>query len=246
MSASRSRPPSSRTIDQTSQPIARSARIGGSLIRSPTPPSGVARRARRATGRTGSPACSRGRSRGRRSPTRPFVGEVVRPEPERAEVDLEPGAREQVCDDEAEGEPEREDHQDRADGSLRPGRPRRRSCASLGPTGWRGQSPGTAPARAWKVDRSVAQGRPVDPPADIREPCPRRTRAIVTEARCAPVWSDWPFAENGACFAPWAWSSFHALLNLWGVNLESVAGMVHDAGWPPRWRSGSSPSRRPS
>ena len=27
----------------------------------------------------------------------------------------------------------------------------------------RGQSPGTAPARAWKVDRSVAQGRPADP-----------------------------------------------------------------------------------
>src|SRR4029077_2656403 len=29
----------------------------------------------------------------------------------------------------------------------------------------RGQSPGTAPARAWKVDRSVAQGRPADPTA---------------------------------------------------------------------------------
>ena len=37
-SASRSRPPSSRIIDQTSQPMARSARIGGTLIRSPMPP----------------------------------------------------------------------------------------------------------------------------------------------------------------------------------------------------------------
>ena len=80
-------------------------------------------------------ACSRGRSRGRRSRRGPFAGEVARPEPERAQVDPEAGPREQVCDDEAEGETEREDHEDRADGSLRPGRPRRRSCASLGPAG---------------------------------------------------------------------------------------------------------------
>ena len=62
-------------------------------------------------------------------------GEVIRPEAEGDEIGLEPGPREQVCDDETEGETEREDHQDRADGSLRPGRPRRCSCASLGPPG---------------------------------------------------------------------------------------------------------------
>ena len=39
---SRSRPPSSRTIDQASQAIPRSARIGGILMRSPTPPTALA------------------------------------------------------------------------------------------------------------------------------------------------------------------------------------------------------------
>ena len=146
--------------------MARSARIGGTLIRSPMPPSGVADRARRATGRTGSPACSRGRSRARRSRSRPFVGEVVRPEAERRRGRPRTRTREQVCENEAEGEAEREDDQDRADGSLRPGRPRRRSRASLVPTGYGASHRETAPARAWKVDRSVAQGRPGDPAAD--------------------------------------------------------------------------------
>ena len=66
---------------------------------------------------------------------RAVLCEVGGPELERAEVDLEPGPREQVCDDEAEGETEDEDDQDRADGSLRPGRPRWRSRVSLKPTG---------------------------------------------------------------------------------------------------------------
>ena len=114
--------------------MTRSARIGGILMRSPTPPVDLADdpdqpqdvhvpghvvveevavvEAPRAVGR-----------------------ELARPEPERAEVDLESGPGEQVCDDEAEGESEREDDQDRADGSLRPGEPRRRACASLGAIG---------------------------------------------------------------------------------------------------------------
>ena len=66
---------------------------------------------------------------------RALVGEVRRPVPERGQVDPEAGSRQQVCDDEAEGEPEREDDHDRADGSAHPGRPRRRSRASLGPAG---------------------------------------------------------------------------------------------------------------
>ena len=60
--------------------------------------------------------------------------EVVRPEPERAQIHAESGPRQQVCDDGSKGETEREDHEDRADGSLRPGQPRRRSCALLGRT----------------------------------------------------------------------------------------------------------------
>ena len=60
--------------------------------------------------------------------------EVVRPEPERAQIHSESRPRQQVCDDESKGETEGEDHEDRADGSLRPGQPRRRSCALLGPT----------------------------------------------------------------------------------------------------------------
>ena len=46
-----------------------------------------------------------------------------------------PDAGQQVCQNETEGESEREDDQDRADGPLRPGRPSRRSRASLVPTG---------------------------------------------------------------------------------------------------------------
>ena len=64
-----------------------------------------------------------------------LAGEVDRPRAERPEVHAEAGSGEEVCDDEAEGKTEREDHEDRADGSLRPGYPRRRSCASLGPAG---------------------------------------------------------------------------------------------------------------
>ena len=64
-----------------------------------------------------------------------LAGEVDRPRAERTEVHAEAGSGEEVCDDEAEGKTEREDHEDRADGSLRPGHPRRRSCASLGPAG---------------------------------------------------------------------------------------------------------------
>ena len=60
-------------------------------------------------------------------------GEVRRPEPEGVEVHLEARAGEQACDDEAEDETEREDHEDRADGSQGPGQPRRRSRASLSP-----------------------------------------------------------------------------------------------------------------
>ena len=81
---------------------------------------------------------------------------------------------------EAEGEAEREDDQDRADGSLRPGRPRRRSRASLGPTGCGASHRETAPARAWKVDRSVAQGRPEDPAERPADRCaPRVARLAV-------------------------------------------------------------------
>ena len=72
----------------------------------------------------------------------------------------------------------------RADGVPRPGRPRRRSRASRRSHRTRGQSPGTAPARAWKVDRSVAQGGPPDPrPSPWPDPrtgalgCPRSPSA---------------------------------------------------------------------
>jgi hypothetical protein len=64
-----------------------------------------------------------------------LAGEVARPGLERAQIHPETGSGEEVCDDESEGKTEREDHEDRADGSLRPGHPRRRSCASLGPAG---------------------------------------------------------------------------------------------------------------
>ena len=66
---------------------------------------------------------------------RAVLGEVGRPELERSAVDVETGAGQELCDDESKDETEREHHEDRADGSLRPGRPRRRSCASLGPGG---------------------------------------------------------------------------------------------------------------
>ena len=65
----------------------------------------------------------------------PFAGKVDRPRAERPEIHAETGSGKEVCDDESEGKTEREDHEDRADGSLRPGHPRRRSCASLGPAG---------------------------------------------------------------------------------------------------------------
>ena len=54
---------------------------------------------------------------------RAVIGEVPRPEPEGVEVDLETGSRKEAGDDEAEDEAEHEDHEDRADGSLRPGQP---------------------------------------------------------------------------------------------------------------------------
>ena len=64
-----------------------------------------------------------------------LAGEVRRPGAEGAEIHPETRSGKEVCDDESEGKTEREDHEDRADGSLRPGHPRRRSCASLGPAG---------------------------------------------------------------------------------------------------------------
>ena len=64
-----------------------------------------------------------------------LAGEIRRPGAEGAEIHPETGSGKEVCDDESEGKTEREDHEDRADGSLRPGHPRRRSCASLGPAG---------------------------------------------------------------------------------------------------------------
>ena len=99
-------------------------------------------------------------------PVEALGGEIRGPEAERRQVATEPGTREQICKNDLEGEAEREDDQDRANGPLDPGRPRRRSRASLVPTGYGASHRGTAPARAWKVDRSVAQGGPDDPKAD--------------------------------------------------------------------------------
>ena len=133
--ARRSRPPSSRTIDQTSQPIARSAMIGGTLISSTlTPPSDLADDPDQpqhvhVAGRVVVEEVAVVEAQ------RPVRRELARPESEGSQVVVKSGPGEQVCDDEPKGEPEREDDQDRADGSLRPGRPRRRCCASLGPTG---------------------------------------------------------------------------------------------------------------
>ena len=167
----RARGPSTRRASRSP----RSARIGGSLIRSPIAAERAGRRARRATGRTGSPACSRGRSRARRSRTRPSLARLSAQNWNDAEVDLEAGAREQVCDDEPEGEPEREDDEDRADGVPRPGRPRRRvACLGSGPPDAGPVTGRSAPARAWKVDRSVAQGRPDGPRG--RDPTDRAAR----------------------------------------------------------------------
>ena len=53
----------------------------------------------------------------------PVRRELLTPEVERAQVGLEPGAGQQVCDDEAEGEPEGENRKDSADGVPRAGRP---------------------------------------------------------------------------------------------------------------------------
>jgi hypothetical protein len=60
------------------------------------------------------------------------LGEVRRPEAERLEVDLETGAGKRLCQNEANGEPEREDDEDRAGGVSRPGRPLRRLRAPFG------------------------------------------------------------------------------------------------------------------
>ena len=129
------RPPSSRIIDQTSQPMARSARIGRDLDQVDAdaaerlPDDAEHPQHVQVAGRVVVEEVALVEAHG------PVRGEVARPEPERAEVHPEAGSGEEVCDDEAEGETEREDHEDRADGSLRPGQPRRRSCASLGPAG---------------------------------------------------------------------------------------------------------------
>ena len=55
-----------------------------------------------------------------------LICEVGRPGVEGGQIDLEAGSRVDVCDDEPEGEPEREDDQDRAGVIPRPGCPRRR------------------------------------------------------------------------------------------------------------------------
>ncbi len=60
--------------------------------------------------------------------------EVVRPEPEGVEVHAESGARQDVCDDEPEGEPEREKDQDRAGRVPRAGGPHRGCAAPIGLT----------------------------------------------------------------------------------------------------------------
>ena len=99
-------------------------------------------------------------------------GEVGRPVAEGAQVDLEAGPGKEVCDDESKDKTEREDHEDRAHGSLRPGQPRWRSRVSLSPASRGASHRESAPARAWKVDRSVAQGRPADPTADPADRAP--------------------------------------------------------------------------
>ena len=113
--------------------MARSARIAGTLIRAtPTPPAlpdepehpqdvQIAR-------------CVVVEEGALVEAVQPLAREVGRPRAERTKITPKP-AGEEVCDDEAEGKTEREDHEDRADGSLRPGHPRRRSRASLGPAG---------------------------------------------------------------------------------------------------------------
>jgi hypothetical protein len=62
-----------------------------------------------------------------------LAGQVRRPEAESVEVDLESGAREEADEEEAKEEAGDEDHDQGADGALRPGSPRCRSCTSLGP-----------------------------------------------------------------------------------------------------------------
>ena len=72
--------------------------------------------------------------------------ELARPRLEGATVDAEPGAREEdVCDDEPEGEPEGQDHDERPGGLQRP---LRRRGASVGHTGFGGSQGGAPPARA--------------------------------------------------------------------------------------------------
>jgi hypothetical protein len=92
-----------------------------------------------------------------------MIGEVRRPEPEGVEVDLEAGSGKEAGEDEAEQEADDEDHEDRAHGSLRPGQPRRRSCASLGPAVREASHQERLLHERGKVGRSVAQGRPGDP-----------------------------------------------------------------------------------
>ncbi len=100
---------------------------------------------------------------------RAMLGEVVRPELERVQVDAEPGARELVCDDDAEGEPEREKDDDRAGGAPRRGRPRWRSRAPIGLARGGASQRGRPPARALRWSgvyrRAASQrtGRRSDP-----------------------------------------------------------------------------------
>ena len=64
----------------------------------------------------------------------PVRGQVVRPASERREIVGEARAGQQVGDDDAEGQPEREDSDDRRYGFPRPGHPRRHVRAPIGLT----------------------------------------------------------------------------------------------------------------
>ena len=79
----------------------------------------------------------------------------------------------------------------------------------------RGQSPGTAPARAWKVDRSVAQGRRTEPLAPGR-------RRIVGRPSSRSPWRAWLALLPGVAF----WDTGEL------QTVGPLLGTAHPTGFP--------------
>ena len=95
-------------------------------------------------------------------PDGPLVARSHRPEPEGAEVDLEPGPGSRYAMMRRRARPSARTTRTAPTAPCIPVSRDAPECLARSRQ-MRGQSPGTAPARAWKVDLSVAQGRPRTP-----------------------------------------------------------------------------------